>query len=112
MALGSIVPGSLGSLAPRGLDRCVIGVLSPENPDNATVEAGGGPGSPSSPLSSPTSLSPRSSTLLNVSTSLSPRPSTPCVMRRHRGGEDRKSTRLNSSHVAISYAVSRLKKQS
>src|SRR5699024_8195410 len=58
MALGSIVPWSLGSLAPRGLDRCVIGVLSPENPDNATVEAGGGPGSPSSPLSSPTSLSP------------------------------------------------------
>src|SRR5207253_11116153 len=29
-----------------------------------------------------------------------------------RGGElDRKSTRLNSSHVAISYAVSRLKKK-
>src|SRR5699024_2440589 len=92
----SIVPGSLGSMAPGGLDRCVIGVLRAENPDNATVEAGGGPGSPSSPLSSPTSLSPRSSTLLNVSTSLSPRPSTPCVMRRHRGDEQDCSRALGS----------------
>src|SRR5207253_10335559 len=31
--------------------------------------------------------------------------------RRGRGGEDRKSTRLNSSHVAISYAVFCLKKK-
>src|SRR5207253_11209006 len=30
----------------------------------------------------------------------------------HLGGEDRKSTRLNSSHVAISYAVFCLKKKS
>src|SRR5690625_5741444 len=29
----------------------------------------------------------------------------------HRGGEDRKSTRLNCSHVAISYAVFGLKKK-
>src|SRR5690625_6379731 len=29
----------------------------------------------------------------------------------HRAAQDRKSTRLNSSHVAISYAVFRLKKK-
>src|SRR5690625_6911230 len=33
------------------------------------------------------------------------------VLRRVRTGRDRKSTRLNSSHVAISYAVFCLKKQ-
>src|SRR3712207_8537278 len=31
--------------------------------------------------------------------------------RHHRGGEDRKSTRLNSSHANISYAVFCLKKK-
>src|SRR5689334_24615026 len=31
--------------------------------------------------------------------------------RTHRGGEDRKSTRLNSSHSSISYAVFCLKKK-
>src|SRR5205807_7173848 len=32
-------------------------------------------------------------------------------LRRHRGGRDRKSTRLNSSHLVISYAVFCLKKK-
>src|SRR5207253_5208733 len=35
----------------------------------------------------------------------------PSGAERKRGGEDRKSTRLNSSHVAISYAVFCLKKK-
>src|SRR5437660_3646722 len=35
----------------------------------------------------------------------------PRLHRRARGDEDRKSTRLNSSHVAISYAVFCLKKK-
>src|SRR5437660_9657658 len=34
-----------------------------------------------------------------------------CARATPRGGEDRKSTRLNSSHVAISYAVFCLKKK-
>src|SRR5207253_8268021 len=33
------------------------------------------------------------------------------VARLHKGARDRKSTRLNSSHVAISYAVFRLKQK-
>src|SRR5436853_5463354 len=33
------------------------------------------------------------------------------VARRHRDGQDRKSTRLNSSHLGISYAVFCLKKK-
>src|SRR5690606_40997988 len=35
----------------------------------------------------------------------------PPLLHRLRGGEDRKSTRLNSSHVKISYAVFCLKKK-
>src|SRR5207249_8081868 len=34
-----------------------------------------------------------------------------CVLRRRRCSRDRKSTRLNSSHVSISYAVFCLKKK-
>src|SRR5437667_9995573 len=33
------------------------------------------------------------------------------VLRKHHGGQDRKSTRLNSSHITISYAVFCLKKK-
>src|SRR5690606_40169206 len=36
---------------------------------------------------------------------------TPCVRHRRRAAGDRKSTRLNSSHVKISYAVFCLKKE-
>src|SRR5690625_7065291 len=39
------------------------------------------------------------------------RPSQPLIPRRNQRGVDRKSTRLNSSHVAISYAVFCLKKK-
>src|SRR5690625_6459852 len=39
------------------------------------------------------------------------RPGTPPGRRRGGAGQDRKSTRLNSSHVAISYAVFCLKKK-
>src|SRR5690349_23821247 len=43
---------------------------------------------------------------------LDPRHVPPCVERRREPGrEDRKSTRLNSSHVEISYAVFCLKKK-
>src|SRR5690606_42026575 len=40
-----------------------------------------------------------------------PRPPRRCRPRRDPGGVDRKSTRLNSSHVKISYAVFCLKKK-
>src|SRR5439155_16457689 len=40
-----------------------------------------------------------------------PRSSSALVSRRNAGRRDRKSTRLNSSHVAISYAVFCLKKK-
>src|SRR5436309_9769345 len=42
---------------------------------------------------------------------LAPRRGTPGVRGRDRAAEDRKSTRLNSSHVKISYAVFCLKKK-
>src|SRR5690625_8042282 len=38
-------------------------------------------------------------------------PAPPGTRRRHQGRADRKSTRLNSSHVAISYAVFCLKQK-
>src|SRR5207249_7213903 len=37
---------------------------------------------------------------------------TPCILRGNAATQDRKSTRLNSSHVSISYAVFCLKKKS
>src|SRR5256885_11547561 len=44
-------------------------------------------------------------------TCLTPTPSPPCAAHRPRRPADRKSTRLNSSHLVISYAVFCLKKK-
>src|SRR5262245_66291209 len=65
------------------------------------------------PISSPASPA-RPNTVTSTASSSSPRP--PCSAAQAKqatapSGEDRKSTRLNSSHLGISYAVFCLKKK-
>src|SRR6266480_1827250 len=75
------------------------------------------PRSPDWGAASPSSSSPRSNCLISARSRPSrPWPSLPGLIARatapkHCGSEDRKSTRLNSSHMSISYAVFCLKKK-